>query len=292
MAEQQRSIKVLLVEDDLALAEMLSAYLSVEGCAVRSCAWGEQAVELALADLPDLVVLDIRLPDIDGFEVCRRLQESHQTRAIPILFLTERRDRVDRLRGLSMGVVDYITKPFDVQELRLRIRNTMDHAEAMKAENAITGLPQSEAVLNTIQQQAVADWGIMVVTLNGLQTFRELYGFVAGDDVLRVACLTVASAARELNGDSFCGHLEEDTLAVILPAQQLAALEARIVERLAGSLEVFYPADNRAPNARTGDRLSLAMGQLTSLQGPFDSVADLKHRLLATRRLIDAEAPG
>jgi PleD family two-component response regulator len=249
---------------------------------------------LALADLPDLVVLDIRLPDIDGFEVCRRLQESHQTRAIPILFLTERRDRIDRLRGLSMGVVDYITKPFDVQELRLRIRNTMDHAEAMKAESAITGLPQNVAVLNAMQQQAVANssaWGIMVITLTGLQTFRELYGFVAGDDVLRVTCRTIASAASELNSDSFCGHLEEDTLAIILPAQQLAALEARVIERLAGSLEVFYPADNRVPNAQTGDRLSLAMGQLTSLQGPFDSVADLKQKLLATRRRIDAEAP-
>ncbi|RMF35375.1 MAG: DNA-binding response regulator, partial [Chloroflexi bacterium] len=120
MTEVQR---ILVVEDDVDTAEMLTAYFEAQGYEVLSAAWGEDALRMTQEVVPDLVVLDIRLPDIDGYEVCRRLRSHRRTEHIPIIFLTERRERIDRLTGLELGAVDYITKPFDIQELRLRVRN-------------------------------------------------------------------------------------------------------------------------------------------------------------------------
>jgi DNA-binding response OmpR family regulator len=116
---------LLIVEDDLDIAEMLDAYLRVQGYEVQVVNWGEDALEYCRLHSPDIVILDIRLPDIDGFEVAHRLRTNRLTKDIPIIFLTERRNRSDRLQGLELGADDYLTKPFDVQELQLRVRNAL-----------------------------------------------------------------------------------------------------------------------------------------------------------------------
>lgn len=279
---------ILIVEDDLDLAEMLNAYFSIQGYKAQAVAWGREALKLAAEIFPDLIVLDVRLPDIDGFEVCTRLRESHRTRNIPIIFLTERDERVDRLHGLEMGVVDYITKPFDIQELRLRVRNTLRRAATMSLENPVTGLPESAAVDKALQGMVggqYRDRGLLVVTLRGLNSFREMYGFIASDDVLRVTSLTISRAASEIGGeDAFCGHLNEHTFVIVLPADQLDTLEQRIQERIGGSLEYFYPGSNRGPNATTNDRLRLLMEQVRAEDGPFLSVSDLKTKALRSRQ--------
>ena len=107
---------ILVVEDDMDTSEMLSSYFEAQGYDVLTAAWGEDALRITEDVVPDLVVLDIRLPDIDGYEVCRRLRSHRRTEQVPIIFLTERRERTDRLTGLELGAVDYITKPFDMQE--------------------------------------------------------------------------------------------------------------------------------------------------------------------------------
>lgn len=104
--------KILVVEDDLDVAEMLNAYFRVQGYEVFTVNWGEDGVRACQTVSPDLVVLDIRLPDIDGYEVARRLRTDRRTQDVPIIFLTEKRDRADRLHGLELGADDYITKPF------------------------------------------------------------------------------------------------------------------------------------------------------------------------------------
>ncbi|MCE7861891.1 MAG: DNA-binding response regulator, partial [Chloroflexi bacterium CFX2] len=118
--------KILIVEDDPDVAEMLTAYFRSQEYDVFTVNWGEDGVRSALQVNPELVILDIRLPDIDGYEVAYRLRKNRRTSNIPIIFLTEKRDRSDRLQGLEIGADDYITKPFDVQELRLRVRNALN----------------------------------------------------------------------------------------------------------------------------------------------------------------------
>ena len=113
-------MRILLVEDDRSLAAGLQAALSREGFAVNHVASGGQALAAVRAEAPDMVVLDLGLPDMDGLQVLRALRETH--RSLPVLLLTARDGADDKVRGLDHGADDYMAKPFDVKELAARLR--------------------------------------------------------------------------------------------------------------------------------------------------------------------------
>ncbi|MBI3361255.1 MAG: response regulator [Chloroflexi bacterium] len=280
MADKQT---ILIVEDDLDLAEMLNAYFRVQGYEVLTAAWGEDAVRTAHEDAPDIVILDIRLPDIDGYEVCRQLRSHRRTENLPIIFLTERRDRTDKLQGLELGVVDYITKPFDIQELRLRVRNALKRANLETLVNPITGLPEGALVdERLLQLLPAAGWALLVVSVRGLDNFRETYGFVASDDVLRAVSLMMNNAVREVGGRSdFVGHLSAEDFIVVTSESHAKELRERIQSRLSQSVEYFYPLKDRAtPGA---NRLSMSLGVLTASQGALENLDALKTAALRSR---------
>jgi DNA-binding response OmpR family regulator len=175
---------ILIVEDDLDVAEMLNAFFCNQGYRVITVNWGEDGVRACLEEIPDVLILDIRLPDIDGFEVARRLRSRHRTRFLPVIFLTEKRDRVAKLTGLSMAADDYITKPFDIQELGLRVRNTLERNRRSSQNHPVTGLPDSAATvleLGNISKQI--ELAVFTISLSNLEPFREAYGFVTMDDM-------------------------------------------------------------------------------------------------------------
>lgn len=271
---------------------MLGAFFDAQGYAVASTGWGMQALEMATEQPPDLIVLDIGLPDLDGFEVSRRLRERHVTRHVPIIFLTEYRTRPERLQGLALGVTDYMTKPFDVQELRLRVRNALDRAARLQTANPITGLPEREQVLQVLHSLGGVPPGsreLLVVSLRGLAAFRESYGFVASDDVLRVISLTLAGASDEICGeDGFCGHLDDDLFVLVAPARLAAALSDRIAERLHGTLDLFYPASDRGPYAHSVERLALSIAR-AGAPPAADDASEVKRALLAAPQTLLVE---
>ncbi len=277
--------RILIVEDDLDLSEMLNSYFRVQGYDVMTAAWGEEAVRLGLEKQPNLVVLDIRLPDIDGYEVCRRLRGHRRTTDIPIIFLTEKRDRVDKLAGLELGVVDYITKPFDIQELRLRVRNALSRAELTSLVNPVTGLPEGQLVeerLLAILRGEYENWSTLSVMVAGLPDFREQHGFVAADDVLRAVSLMVSNAVREGGTpEDFLGHLSQGHFLIIANQDRTATIHERISTRLNRSIEYLYPLQDqdKALRAMQEDRLRLITGQLSEEDGPFDDLEAFRLRL-------------
>lgn len=118
-------MKILIVDDDPRLRELVRIALERAGFSTLTAADGATALVHARREAPDLVVLDIGLPEIDGFEVCRRLRASSE---VPILFLTARDDEIDRILGLEMGADDYVTKPFSPRELVARVRAILKRA--------------------------------------------------------------------------------------------------------------------------------------------------------------------
>lgn len=280
--------RILIVEDDLDLSEMLNTYFRVQGYNVQTAAWGEDAVRLSQETPPDLFVLDIRLPDIDGYEVCRRLRSHRRTQDVPVIFLTEKRDRVDKLSGLELGVVDYITKPFDIQELRLRVRNALRRATQTSLVNPVTNLPEGPVVDEKLKALLVSErtWAMLLITITGLDNFRELYGFVASDDVLRAVSLMMNNAVRDVGSESdFVGHLAPQEFVVITDDVHLTPLRERIEMRLEQSMEYFYPLKDRekAKQAMEEQRLKMVIGQLTSAQGPFADIETLRSAMQRAR---------
>nr|NIT61869.1 response regulator transcription factor [Fodinibius sp.]NIV16492.1 response regulator [Fodinibius sp.]NIY30449.1 response regulator [Fodinibius sp.] len=187
---------LLIVEDDPDTSEMLRVYFEAQGYQVVLATTGQEALEKCQAKLPDLILLDVRLPDFDGFEVGKRLQNDLRTSRLPVIFVTERRERDYRIAGLKLGAIDYITKPFDIQELRLRVRNALRRAGSQN--NPITGLPGEKLTVNRLELLLERkNWAVISITLTGLSIFNEIYGFVARDDVLRAVALILTSAVDE-----------------------------------------------------------------------------------------------
>lgn len=280
MAEKIHNI--LIVEDDVDVAEMLDAYFRVQGYDVSTANWGEDAIKACRNKRPDLVILDIRLPDIDGYEVTRRLRGNRRTEDVPIIFLTEKRAQSDRLQGLELGADDYITKPFDIQELRLRVRNSLRRSTQGSINNPVTGVPEGDLVDERLMDcLGSSDWVLLLVSLENLDGFREDYGFVASDDVLRAVSLMVNNAVRNIgNASDFVGHLNATTFVVVTQLDTVSNLKERIQTRLEQSLDYFYPLRDRKIPGEPRARLALRMSKLLPTQGPFRNIDQLKTTLL------------
>ena len=280
MAEKQ---SILIVEDDLDLAEMLNAYFRVQGYDVLMAAWGEDGVRLCEEKSPHIVVLDIRLPDIDGYEVCRRIRANRRTGTIPIIFLTERRDRVDKLHGLELGVVDYITKPFDIQELRLRVRNTLHRAAQKVLINSVTGLPEGKLVEEHLAKLNTHSGGAVVVArVRSLNHFRDRYGFIAADDVLRAISYMVSSVIKEARREGdFIGHLSPEELIIITTESRARDIETRIHNRLTPSMDYFYPVKDRSnPAINQREKLTLDLQRINTNAEASEGLDALKKLVL------------
>jgi two-component system alkaline phosphatase synthesis response regulator PhoP len=120
--------RILVVEDDFDISNLLRIYFESQGFQVTVAARGNDALKACRHNLPNVIVLDIQLPDIDGYEVCRQLRGNLRTSHIPILFLTQRDERSDKIAGLELGADDYITKPFSPRELVARVRAVLRRA--------------------------------------------------------------------------------------------------------------------------------------------------------------------
>ena len=129
--------KILIVEDEKDIRDLLGYALRREGFIVFEAADGNRAVELALAELPDIVLLDLMLPGLDGLGVCKVLQQYRQTASIPVLMLTAKGEEVDKIVGFELGAADYVVKPFSVREVLLRVRAILRRSGGVEAENSL-----------------------------------------------------------------------------------------------------------------------------------------------------------
>lgn len=279
--------KILIIEDDLDVAEMLNAYFRVQGYEVFTVNWGEDGVRSCQTVHPDLVILDIRLPDIDGYEVARRLRGDRRTSEVPIIFLTEKRDRSDRLQGLEIGADDYITKPFDVQELRLRVRNALKRVSQGSLTNPVTGLPEGALVDEKFSEVLGKDGvALLLVSIENMDAFREAYGFVASDDVLRAISLMVVNTMREVSKpDDFLGHMTGTDFILAVSPSNIVALSEKLRARLAQSVEYFYPIKDREQVSGRKDCLGAKLAEITSLnKSQFSSIEQIKSELLRLKK--------
>jgi DNA-binding response OmpR family regulator len=265
---------------------MLNAYFRVQGYDVFTVNWGEDGIRSCLTNRPDIIILDIRLPDIDGYEVARRLRDNRRTADIPIIFLTEKRDRSERLQGLELGADDYITKPFDVQELRLRVRNALRRAEQDTLTNPVTGLPDGKLVNERMAECLdKLNWTMLIVSLENLDTFRESYGFVASDDVLRAVSIMIHNARKEIGGqEDFLGHIGQTDFVLITTPDRVVNLQERIRSRLESSLDYFYPIKDREQMGARTKRLEFRIGLLQNGEGEYSSLDELKLTLLRKKQ--------
>ena len=213
--------RLLIVEDDFDISNMLRIYFSGQNYEVDIAPRGSVALEKTRQNLPNLIVLDIMLPDIDGFEVCRVLRTTTRTSHVPIIFLTQKDERSDKLQGLELGADDYITKPFDIEELKLRVNRAITRSEQQSLTDPRTGLPAGRLIEDQLRQIIRRQkWALMDIRLNHYNAFVEVYGFVAGNDVLRFTAMLIGEIVDQYGTpEDFIGHPGGDNFLVITSQQ-------------------------------------------------------------------------
>ena len=188
--------RILVVEDERSIADLVAEALRRQGYRVETAGDGDQALEVAETTLPDLVILDLMLPKLDGWEVCRRLREEETTRRIPIIMLTARRDEKDVVAGLELGADDYLRKPFSLAELLARVKAHL-RARAQDAlgdegiaVGPLTLEPRSGEVLldGTPLDLSPVEYRLLETLVRGKgrlvsreELLAKVWGYVAGD---------------------------------------------------------------------------------------------------------------
>jgi CheY-like chemotaxis protein len=262
---------------------MLSSYFETQGYRTDAVAWGEDALAFVERVIPDLVLLDVGLPDMDGYEICRQLRAHERTKHVPIIFLTGERRQRAKLKGLKLGAVDYVTKPFDIQELRLRVRNVLGRSYGQHLSHRITGLSTGSLVDGRLGALVGrSDWALLSVSLRGLKQFSENYGFVAGDDVLRSVALILTHIRDEKAPGSFIGHFGTTDFLIISEPDQVKSLHQALRIRLEEALSLFYPYADRE-KGRSDLPLSISIGTLQPSAHAFEGMDDLKASLMNLR---------
>lgn len=237
-----RKARLLVVEDDVDIGNMLKIYFGGMDFDVDVAVRGSDALEKTKQSLPHLIVLDIMLPDIDGYEVCRNLRTNMRTSHIPVIFLTQKDERSDKLQGLELGADDYITKPFDIEELKLRVQGAIKRSERESLTDPRSGRPAGRLIEEQLRRIIrEKGWALLDAGISHFGSFKDVYGFVAGDDVLRFTSLILGEVVDELgNPSDFIGHAGGDNFIITTTEEKAVGIKSRLKERFNQEVQTHY----------------------------------------------------
>lgn len=292
--------RILVVEDDFDISNMLRIYFSGQGYEVQVAPRGNDALAMTRKQLPDLIMLDIMLPDMNGYDVCRELRTTTRTSYIPIIFLTQRDERSDRIAGLELGADDYITKPFDIEELKLRAQNAITAAKRQKDIDPKSNLPTGSLIEDHLRDlmRSSKPWTYFDIKINTFDLFSEVYGFVAGDEVIRfMAVLLGEIVDSHGTSDDFVGHPGRDNFVIITHADDTQKVKEKLSERFKEEVKQHYTFIDRergysiVPNHSGGEKradlMTLAIGTVSTKTRRFSDIREITELAAEMRRRGD-----
>jgi len=238
--------RVLVVEDDEATRGALRALLDDAGYVCDEAPDGERAVE-AMRDAPfDLVVLDLGLPGMSGADVHRQLRRDPRTRFLPIVFLTAHSDRQVKLAELEAGAEDFITKPYDAEELLARVGAAVRRWSGMRAVNPLSGLPGNPTITEEIDARLARgeDFALLYVDIDRFKEFNDHYGFTRGDGVITMLAEILVDVAG--TDQRFVGHIGGDDFVILARTEEAEALAEAITGQFDERIRSLYDAGDRA----------------------------------------------
>jgi PleD family two-component response regulator len=286
--------RILVVEDDFDISNMLRIYFTGQGYDVQVAPRGTDALTMTRQQLPQLIVLDIMLPDMDGYAVCRELRTTTRTKHIPIIFLTQKDERSDKIAGLELGADDYVTKPFDIEELKLRVQNAIARSDREKLTDPRSGLPSGRLIEDQLRELIRRDdWAYVDMRITDFDPFRDKYGFVAGDEVLRFTAMLVGEVVDELGSpDDFIGHAGNDNFVLITTTDRVEKMTERLATRFDHEVQTHYSYIDREQGGMKIDEgggekmvklMTLSIGFVTS-ERDFSDIREITEAAAEARR--------
>jgi len=241
------SESVLVVDDDPDVARFVEVNLRSAGYEVTVASDGQEALERAVELRPDLVLLDVMMPKLDGFEVAQRLRRDARTSSTSIIMLTAKALSSDKVLGLSTGADDYIIKPFDPVELLARVKGTLRRAREMRALSPLTGLPGNIRVQEEIRRRVAEEqpFSLLYADVDHFKAYNDHYGFVRGDRAIQAMARLASEVVHELVGpEGFVGHVGGDDFLLIVPPDLAETVAARLCERFDQEAPLLYDRDD------------------------------------------------
>ncbi|MDP9331389.1 MAG: response regulator [Actinomycetota bacterium] len=238
---------ILVVDDDPDIARFVEVNLRSAGYDVSVASDGAEALEKASDMRPDLVLLDVMMPRIDGFEVAQRLRKNPQTANTSIIMLTAKALSADKVTGLQSGADDYIIKPFDPIELLARVKGALRRAKEMRNLSPLTGLPGNIRVQEEIERQVGEEhpFAVLYCDLDNFKVYNDQKGFVRGDRMIQATARIIQDAVLEFDGSrGFVGHVGGDDFVAVVEPEVAEDVAKRICEKFDETRSDFYEAED------------------------------------------------
>ncbi len=238
---------ILVVDDDPDIARFVEVNLRSAGYDVAVAGDGQEALDKAGELRPDLVLLDVMMPRIDGFEVAQRLRKNPQTANTSIIMLTAKALSADKVTGLQSGADDYIIKPFDPIELLARVKGTLRRAKEMRNLSPLTGLPGNIRIQEEIERQVreEREFAVLYADLDNFKAYNDQKGFVRGDRLIQSTARIIQDAVIEGAGsEGFVGHVGGDDFVAVVGPEAAETVAKRICERFDEARVDFYESED------------------------------------------------
>ncbi len=287
--------RILVVDDDQNIVLLASHIVSGMGMIPLVAFDGPQALDRVQRFHPDLILLDINMPGMDGFEVIQALKADASTSLIPVIVFSARKSDEDKVRALKLGADDYVTKPFSITELSARIDRLLNRIRTGVSASSTTGLPGSVSVEQVLVDriQRAVPLAVLYLDADHFKAFNDCYGFTRGDSVIRQTADIILDVVRGRgNADDFIGHIGGDDFVVITTPDRAAMVADGIVEKFDRIIPHYYdPRDREQGEIETQDRkgrrttfpvMSISIAVVTNETRPFHhagEVADVAAQL-------------
>lgn len=193
-----RGARLVVADDQDDLLDMMVDALGMEGYQVRGARNGAEALDMVKADPPDIVVLDLNMPQKTGFEVCKELKDDPSFQHLPIIMLSGTTELDDKVQGMELGADDFVTKPVNLVELLARIRMILRRTRQGLDANPLTRLPGNVSISGRINQAIISKKPLAVLyfDLNNFKAYNDIYGYKAGDEVIKATAKLILDTAK------------------------------------------------------------------------------------------------
>lgn len=280
--------KILTADDDPDILDILRIVLTEAGFDVIEAHDGEQALELAKTKSPNLIILDCKMPKIDGRQVCAELRKDILLQHVPIIMVTGKGEVTDKVAGLEAGADDYIVKPFEPKELIARVKMVLRRTSRELDANPLTKLPGNVSIFDELQSRLDKQnlFAVGYLDLDKFKAYNDKYGFEHGDDVIKETARIIIKAIKTKgNTDDFIGHIGGDDFVFVTTPERVDGICKKIIQDFDETAPKFYNEDDRKKGyIMAKDRkgieqkiplISLSIGVVTNEAHKINHVAEI-----------------
>lgn len=240
---------VLVIDDDPSVGLLVSVILKNLNFNVVTLLKGKELLDyLSKESIPHLILLDLKLPDIDGYELCKKIRENPLTSSIPIIVITGVDEIDSKIKLIEIGADDYINKPFDVRELKVRITRIMKRKESDSSLNPLTKLPGAPLIEEFTKKKIEKNehFSYAYLDIDNFKAYNDAYGYPKGDEIIKFTSRIINTVLKNaIKNDYFIGHIGGDDFVIITPIDKMITAVEEIIKKFDSEIPFFYNEKDR-----------------------------------------------